>query len=135
MIRYLTLNQVLVQQRMVINGTGGKHGFKDIGGVDSAVAQPQMTFGGEDMYPTISEKAAVLGFSLIKNHGFSDGNKRIGYSAMRAFRRRNGFDRIGSRDEWYKTIMALAASEMEREEFTDWGKAHVVKLVVNDELL
>jgi len=126
MIRYLTLNQVLVQQRMVINGTGGKHGFKDMAGVDSAVAQPQMTFDGEDMYLTIPEKAAVLGFSLIKNHGFSDGNKRIGYSAMRAFLRRNGFDRTGSRDEWYITIMALAASEMGREEFTEWVKAHVV---------
>ena len=99
MTRYLTRNQVLIQQRMVINGTGGKHGFKDFNGVDSAVAQPMMTFGGEDLYPTIPEKAAVLGFSLIMNHGFSDGNKRIGYSAMRVFLRRNGFDRTGTRDE------------------------------------
>ncbi len=127
MTRYLTLNQVLIQQRMVINGTGGKHGFKDFNGVDSAVAQPQMTFGGEDLYPSVPEKAAVLGFSLIMNHGFSDGNKRIGYSAMRAFLRRNGFDRTGTRDEWYTTIMALAASEMEREEFTEWVIAHVVE--------
>ncbi len=126
MIRYLTLSQVLIQQRMVINGTGGKHGFKDFNGVDSAVAQPQMTFDGEDLYPTIPEKAAVLGFSLIMNHSFSDDNKRIGYSAMRAFLRRNGFDRTGTRDEWYTTIMSLAASKMEREEFTEWIKAHVV---------
>jgi prophage maintenance system killer protein len=45
---------------------------------------------------------------------------------MRAFLRRNGFDRIGTRDEWYTTIMALAASEMGREEFTEWVKAHVM---------
>jgi len=103
-------------------------GVRDAGAAESAVAQPQMTFDGEDMYPTIPEKAAVLGFSLIKNHGFSDGNKRIGYSAMRAFLRRNGYDRTGTRDEWYVTIMALAASEMEREEFTEWVKAHVISL-------
>lgn len=127
MIRYLTLNHVLIQQRMVINASGGKHGFKDIAGVDSAVAQPQMTFDSEDLYPSVSEKAAVLAFSLIKNHGFTDGNKRIGYAAMRAFLRWNGHDRIGNRDEWYNTIIALAASEIEREEFTSWVIAHVVE--------
>ena len=128
MIRYLTLEQALALQRMTVNATGGQHGFKDFGGVASAIAQPQMTFGGDDLYPTVPEKAAVLAFSLIKNHGFSDGNKRIGYSALRAFLKRNGFDRTGSRDEWYKVIMALAASEMEREEFTEWVVAHVVPL-------
>jgi len=126
MIKYMTLAQVLAQQRMTINGIGGQHGFKDFNGVDSAVAQPQMTFDGEDLYPTIPEKAAVLAFSLIKNHGFTDGNKRIGYSAMRAFLRRNGFDRIGSHDEWYDIIIALAASEIGREEFTEWVKAPIV---------
>lgn len=129
MIRYLSLNHVLIQQQMVINASGGKHGFKDIAGVDSAVAQPQMTFDGEDLYPSISEKAAVLAFSLIKNHGFTDGNKRIGYAAMRAFLRRNGYDRTGSRDEWYDTIISLAASEMGREDFTEWVVAHTKPLI------
>ncbi len=127
MIRYLTLDHVLLQQRMVINSSGGKHGFKDIAGVDSAVAQPQMTFDGEDLYPGISEKAAVLAFSLIKNHGFTDGNKRIGYAAMRAFLRWNGFDRTGAHSEWYNIIIALAASEIGREEFTEWVIAHAVE--------
>ncbi len=127
MTRNLTLSQVLAMQRMIVNATGGQHGFKDFGGVDSAVAQPQMTFDGDDLYPSLTDKAAALGFSLIKNHGFTDGNKRIGYLAMRMFLRQNGFDRTGSADEWYEAIVALAGSEIGREEFTEWVKAHVVE--------
>lgn len=76
MIRYLTLEEVLELHRLVLELSGGLAGVRDLGGLDSAVAQPQMAFGGRELYPTMPEKAAALGFSLVCNHPFVDGNKR-----------------------------------------------------------
>ena len=81
-MRYLTLNEVLELYRQVMARTGGAEGIHDLNGLDSAIAQPRMTFGGEELYPTIVEKASALGFSLIMNHPFVDGNKRAGHAAM-----------------------------------------------------
>lgn len=67
MIRYVTLEQVYRLQERALADRGGMPGVRDAGAIESAVAQPQMTFGGEDLYPTLAEKAAALGFSLIKN--------------------------------------------------------------------
>ncbi len=76
-MRYLTLNEVLELYLLVMKQSGGAVGIRDVNALESAVAQPRMTFGGQELYPSIAEKAAVLGFSLIKNHPFLDGNKRI----------------------------------------------------------
>lgn len=84
-MRYLTLAEVVRLHQRVIERSGGSDGVRDEGGLDSAVHQPQMTFGGDDLYPTLAAKAAALGFSLIKNHPFVDGNKRIGHLAMEAY--------------------------------------------------
>jgi death-on-curing protein len=91
-IEVVTLEDILELHREMINTIGGSHGIKEIGGVEATVAQPQMTFGGEDIYPTLIEKTAALGFSLVKNHGFTDGNKRVGYAAMETFLVLNGFE-------------------------------------------
>ncbi len=128
-IEFLTLDDVLELHEEMIRVTGGKYGIKDSGLLDSALAQPQMTFGGEDFYPTLAEKAAALAFSLIQNHPFNDGNKRTGHAAMVLFLDINGYDFADSLDEQERVILAVAASEMEREEFTEWVKAHVVKRV------
>ncbi len=82
MMRYLTSEQVYRLQKRALAEKGGMPGVRDAGAVESAVAQPQMTFGGEDLYPTLAEKAAALAFSLIKNHAFADANKRVGHAAM-----------------------------------------------------
>ena len=74
-MRYLTLAEVVELHRRVIEQSGGADGVRDLGGVESAVAQPQMTFGGDQLYPTIESKAAALCFSLVTNHPFADGNK------------------------------------------------------------
>ncbi len=71
---------------------GGIAGVANLGALDSAVAQPRMMFGGNELYPTIVEKAAGLCFFLIKNHAFLDGNKRIGHAAMEVFLVLNGFE-------------------------------------------
>jgi death on curing protein len=79
-VRQLTLSEVLELHRRII-----RLGIRDLNAVESAIAQPRMTFDGEDLYPTIVAKAAALGFSLIQNHPFIDGNKRIGHAAMETF--------------------------------------------------
>ncbi|WP_292708640.1 MULTISPECIES: type II toxin-antitoxin system death-on-curing family toxin [unclassified Nostoc] len=79
-----------------------------------------MTFGGEDLYPTIIEKASALGFSLIKNHPFLDGNKRTGHAAMETFLVLNGMEIDALIEEQEHIVMLLAAGELGREEFADW---------------
>ena len=85
-----------------------------------------MTFGGVDLYPTLVDKVAALGFSLIKNHPFVDGNKRVGHAAMEMMLQFNGHEIAASVDEQEKIILALAAGQMDREPFTEWLRAHVV---------
>ena len=68
MTRYLSLAEVLELHQQIIESVGGSSGLRDVGGLQSALAQPQMTFAGVDLYPTLAEKAAALGFSIIQNH-------------------------------------------------------------------
>ena len=110
----------------MISAIGGSYGVKEQGGLESALAQPQMTFGGEDFYPTVAEKAAALAFSLIQNHPFNDGNKRTGHATMVLFLDINGYRFVDVLDEQERVIFAVAGSKMEREEFTEWVKAHIV---------
>lgn len=81
MTRYLALTEVLDLHRRVMEQSGGATGLRDLGMLESAVAQPRQTFAGVDLYPSLAAKAAALGFSLIQNHPFVDGNKRIGHAA------------------------------------------------------
>ena len=84
-MRYLTLSEVLELHRRVIDQTGGAEGVRDLRGVESAIAQPQMSFDGKHLYPTIEEAAAALCYSLVTNHSFVDGNKRVGHAALETF--------------------------------------------------
>ena len=89
-MRYLTLWEALALYHRMMDQSGGARGIRDLGAVESASAQPQMTYGGFEFCPTIVEKAAALGFSLIMNHPFVDGNKRTGHAAMEVFLVLNG---------------------------------------------
>ena len=125
-MRYLTLNEVLEVHRQVMAQSGGAEGLMHLPALESALAQPQMTFGGEDLYPTLVDKAAALGYTLIKNHPFLDGNKRTGHAAMEVFLVLNGYEIRAAVDEQEHTILQVAASEIDREEFTTWLRTHVV---------
>ena len=81
----ISIESVLLLHKRIIRQSGGKLGLRDFKGLQSALAQPRMTFEGKDLYPTTVEKACVLGFSLINNHPFMDGNKRIGHAVMELF--------------------------------------------------
>jgi len=123
MIRYLSLEEVLELHRLVLRQSGGLEGVRDLGGLESAVAQPQMTCDGQDLYPCLPTKAAALGFSLIRNHPFVDGNKRIGHLAMEMFLVLNGYELDAGVDEQERIILGLVAGEVSREEFAGWVRS------------
>jgi len=125
MIRYLSLEEVLELHRLALQQTGGLDGVRDLGGLESAVVQPQMTFGGQDLYPCLPTKAAALGFSLVCNHPFLDGNKRVGHLAMEMFLILNGQELIAEVDEQERVIIRLAAGELSREEFAAWVRSRM----------
>ena len=125
-MRYLTVDEVLELHRLILAQSGGKSGVRDMNAVDSAIAQPAMAFGGQDLYPTLSDKAAALGFSLIQNHPFLDGNKRIGHAAMEAFLLLNGHELDAPVDEQEQIILEVAVGRLGRPQFTDWTRTHIV---------
>jgi death on curing protein len=125
-MRYLTMQEVLVIQRRVLEQSGGAAGVRSLPALEAAVAQPRMTFGGEDLYPTLVEKAAALGFSLVMNHPFIDGNKRTGHAALEVFLLLNGHEIEASVDEQEVVVLQLAAGDLDREELTEWLRKHLV---------
>ena len=127
-MRYLTLAEVLDFHHRVIEQSGGAEGVRDLGGVESAVAQPQMTFGGDELYRTIESKATAVCFSLVMNHPFVDGNKRIGHAAMETFLVMNGYELVADVDDAEKVILTLAAGDLSREELLAWVTSHIQRL-------
>ncbi len=119
-MNYLTLIEVLNLHRRILEQSTGIFGIRDLGLLESAVAQPPMTFGGEELYPTIIDKAAALGFSIIMNHPFLDGNKRTGHAAMETFLILNGLEINASVDEQEQIILAVASGLLDREAFAQW---------------
>ena len=89
-MRYLSLAEALLLHRLVMEQSRQQALLRDLGALESAIAQPRQAFGGKDLYPGLAGKAAALGFSLIQNHPFVDGNKRVGHAAMVSFLRLNG---------------------------------------------
>ena len=128
MIETLDLEDVLMLHAELIANSGGSSGVRDENGLQSAIAQPMMTFGGQDLYPTLAEKAAAMGFSLIANHPFVDGNKRIGHKAVETFLMLNDYEIDADVDEQERVVLAVAAGAMEREDWTNWVQAHLKPL-------
>lgn len=123
-MRFLSQAEVLRLHRIVIERYGGSHGVRDVGLLQSALAQPAASFGGVDLHPTVLAKAAAYGFHLVKNHPFSDGNKRIAALTMGVFLDLHGWDLGVSNDELYGTIAALAEGRMSKLALTDWLEEH-----------
>lgn len=119
-MHYPTVADALEIYRRVIEQSGGLLGIRDIGSLESAIAQPRMTFNGNELYPTIVEKASALGFSLIQNHPFADGNKRTGHAVMEVFLVTNGYEIDASTDEQVDIVLEVASGAMNRENFTGW---------------
>ncbi|NJN67114.1 MAG: type II toxin-antitoxin system death-on-curing family toxin [Chloroflexaceae bacterium] len=126
-MRYLEVEDLLMLHRQIIAQSGGSTGLRDIGMLASATAQPRQTFGGQDLHPSIAQKAAALGFSLICNHPFIDGNKRTGHAAMETFLVLNGYEIAAPVDEQEQMVLAIAAGACDRETLAGWVERHLVR--------
>lgn len=123
-MRHLTLAEVIALHRRIVASTGGAGGIRDFGMLLSAVAQPRMTFGGSELYQTVVDKACALGFSLIRNHPFVDGNKRVGHAAMEVLLALNDVSLVADVDNAERVILGVAAGNIDREELLAWLKAN-----------
>ena len=126
-MRYLTLGEVLALHRRILAESGGSPGVRELGAIASAVSQPRASVGGKDAYPSLIEKAAALGYSLVRNHAFIDGNKRIAHAAMEVFLLMNGMELSASVDDQERFMLALAAGEVSREALIAWLRAHAIE--------
>ncbi len=125
--RYLALSEVLFLYQRVMDFGGGEEGIRDLGALQSALAQPRMTYGGEELYPSLAEKAGALAYSLVKNHPFVDGNKRIAHAAMEVFLVLNGYELQAEVQEQEEVMRAIASGMMNRRTLVKWIETHMVK--------
>ena len=127
-MRYLSLGEVLELHRRVVAQAGGATGLRDLGALESAVAQPRATFGGADLYPTLAAKAAALAYSLALNHAFVDGIKRVAHAALETSLVLNGRELAADVDGAERVMLALAGGELSREQLVAWVEEHLVAL-------
>ena len=116
--------KVLLLHKIIAEATGGSVGVRDEALLDSALETAFAGFGNKEFYPTKEEKGARLGYSLISNHAFVDGNKRIGIYVMMAFLEMNGIRLKCTDEEIIKLGLSVADGSMEYEELVEWVKLH-----------
>lgn len=124
-MRILSKRQILMLHSMLVARSGGADGLRDEGLLESAINTPLQTFGGQELYPTVLEKAARLGYGLIHNHPFLDGNKRIGTHAMLVFLDINNITLSYEDDDLIATILRVASGEMDDSQLLEWLKTHI----------
>jgi len=127
-LKYLTPQQVLAIHYKMVERFGGSHGIRDIGLLESAVARPQASFDGEDLYITIFDKAAALLQSLLKNHPFVDGNKRTALTSSGMFLRINGYKLINAHKDEVEFAVKVDNHNLTLEEIANWLKKNSHKL-------
>ena len=123
-MRTLSKRQILALHDHLITETGGQAGLRDEGLLESALAAPFAAFGSEELYPTLVQKAARLGYGLVRNHAFVDGNKRIAAHAMLTVLALNGVEPRYTQQELSDIFLKLAAGEAEYEDLLAWINEH-----------
>ena len=123
-IRYLTVEEVLTIHDYAIREFGGSPEIGDVGRLQSSLAAPRQTMFGQELYPDIFAKAAILIYLLIKNHPFVDGNKRTGLFALFEFLERNGFTINSPPEELYRFTLDIATSTLSKEQIAEWLRQH-----------
>ena len=115
---------VLILHKMILESSGGRDGVRDFGLLDSALNSAFQTFDGFELYPSMEEKAARLGYCLISNHPFVDGNKRIGILVMLSFLTINGINIKSTDEELISIGMSLASGKMKYDGLVEWINNH-----------
>ena len=120
----LTKEQILLLHTQLIQTTGGSHGIRDVGLLESALESPFQSYGGEELYPSIQAKAARLCYGLVKNHAMIDGNKRIGCHAMLVFLALNGYEMVYTQKELSDLILDVAEDRKQQKDILHWLLVH-----------
>jgi death-on-curing protein len=124
-MKRLTKEQIMMLHRTLIAESGGSAEIRDEGLLDSAINAPFQTFGGEELYPSLLEKASRLGYGLIKNHPFVDGNKRTGTHTMLVFLAVNHIELQYKDADLIQLILGVAAGEYDEAHLLAWLQHHI----------
>ena len=124
---YLTVKDVLLLHNLAIDASGGSHGLRDLGLLESAVERPKVTYGGEDLYPTIFLKAGALLHSLLRNHAFIDGNKRTSVFSAMTFLELNKYIFKAEQKEIVEFALKVEQERLSVEDIAAWLKEHAEK--------
>ena len=119
---------VLILHADLLQRYGGQPGLRDRGLLESALAQPKMTFGGKEVHKTLFDKAAAYGFHVCSNHPFIDGNKRVAFVLMDVFLQKNGREIQATEEETYSMMMSLASAKLSKAQLSRWLKEHTARL-------
>ena len=125
-MKKLTKEQIIMIHSELIRETGGSDGLRDEGLLDSALNAPFQGFGDVDSFPSLQQKGARLGYGLICNHAFIDGNKRIGVHAMLVFLALNGIELVYTQKELSDMVLAVAAGQWQFEDMVKWIIKHQI---------
>lgn len=124
----LEIEQVLYIHDMIVFAAGGKHGIRDFTLLYSALERCKATFAGEDLYPTLFDKASALLHSLVMNHAFLDANKRTAYAMMVRFLNANGSDIHADQDEIVRFCVAVDNEGLKLAQIVNWLEKHTISL-------
>ncbi len=122
---YLSKEQIILLHERLVEIFGGSSGIRNDNLLDLSVNSIHQTFDAVDLYPSIIHKAVHLGFSLVSNHAFIDGNKRIGTHAMLVTLELNGYELVYKDSELIDIIMDIAASTKDEDDLFEWVKSHL----------
>jgi death-on-curing protein len=124
-MRILSKRQIILLHEHLLRETGGVSGLRDDGLLDSTISAPFQSFDGNELFPTLIEKAARLCYGLVKNHAFIDGNKRIGAHAMLVFLALNDVEPAYTQEELSDIVLGIASGLKDYLDLLDWLKDHI----------
>lgn len=125
-MKSVEVDQIITFHQKIVQATGGSDGVRDITLIESAIKKAFATFDGTDLYEGINKKIAAITYSLIKNHGFVDGNKRTGVSTMLLFLKINNITIKYSQSELVELGLKIAEGKMNEEHIEQWIIRHQV---------
>ena len=128
-MKYLELDEVLRIHEHLIVQYGGSFGSLNQSALESTLATPKQTMFGDDLYPDISSKAAILFFLLVKNHAFIDGNKRTAFACLLRFSKVNGYKLKASDNDLFQFTIDVATSVLDKEQVTDWIRRRLQSII------
>lgn len=126
---YLEYRQTLLIYRRIVEETGGDSGLRDEGLLLAALARPKASFDGQDLYPTLFEKAAALAESIARSHPFVDGNKRMALACLRTMLKVNRYQVVASQETKVQLILRIVEKRVTVQDVAEWLQPHSRRVV------